>query len=324
MFGPGLLPRTLDASFRDLGSATDATRASAVRDVVRHALEDPGVRSRALPVLEKALSSDRSNIVRSAAAIALADLGAGEALPTLLVAVEDADPHVRQMALSALGEIGDVRARPRLERALQDARPEVRYQALIAFARAAADDAEAVAAALTGALDDADAEIRYIAMRLAEEHRVLGELPERAARLLERVERADDAIRVVAAIYLARLGDAQGRAAVVDVVAGRRRTPQLEDEQACVELVGELGLRETIPHLEQRAWGRGGGWLRVLGLGSSDRARCAWHARVALSAMGHERARGEIVADLSSWRREVREAAAVAAARSGITPSAVG
>src|SRR5580704_12283294 len=159
MFAPSPLPRTLDASFRDLGSKTGSTRASAIRDVVRHALEDPATRARAVPLLERALSSDGSNVVRSAAAVALADLGAGEALPTLLVAVEDVDPHVRQMALTALGEIGDARARPRLERALKDGRPEVRYQAVIAFARAASDDAEAVAGALVAALGDADPEI---------------------------------------------------------------------------------------------------------------------------------------------------------------------
>ena len=38
MFSPSPLPRNLEASFRDLASEKPATRASAIRDVVRHAL----------------------------------------------------------------------------------------------------------------------------------------------------------------------------------------------------------------------------------------------------------------------------------------------
>ena len=34
--------------------------------------------------------------------------------------------------------------------------------------------------------------------------------------------------------------------------------------------------------------------------------------------MGHQQARAEIMADLSSWRKETREAAVVAAGRAGI------
>src|SRR5580704_1710738 len=117
MFAPSPLPRTLEASFRDLGSTSYATRASAIRDLVRHAVDDEAARGRAIPLLERALASDTASAVRAAAAVALADLRAGDALATLLVAVEDDDPQVRQMALTALGEIGDPRARPRLERA---------------------------------------------------------------------------------------------------------------------------------------------------------------------------------------------------------------
>src|SRR5580658_4854243 len=152
MFGSAPVPRNLEASFRDLASATAATRASAVRDVVRHARRNDDTRARAIRVIEKALKDDTSPGVRADAAVALADLAAHEALASLLVAVEDDDGHVRQMALSALGEIGDARAMQRLERALRDGRPEVRYQAVIAFSRVAKDDAGAVASALARAL----------------------------------------------------------------------------------------------------------------------------------------------------------------------------
>jgi hypothetical protein len=321
MFTPSPLPRSLEASFRDLGSHKVATRTSAIRDVVRHSVHSDATRARAIPQLEKALRDDPSPAVRAEAAVALADVVAREALPMLLVAVEDDDAHVRQMALSALGEIGDARAAQRLERALRDGRPEVRYQAVIAFARVAKNDAAAVAVALSEALDDDDEAIRYIAMRVAEERLAMGAgvEPLRGSAIVasaeQLIEGADDALAVVAALYLARLGRERGRAVVLDVVAERRNTPELEDEQACIDLAGELALTDAIPHLERRAWGARRLVRAVLSWGGGDGASCAWHARIALARMGHDRARAEILADLASWRRETREAAVVAAGR---------
>jgi hypothetical protein len=331
VFLPAPLPRNLEASFRDLASDRAATRSSAIRDLVRHALRSDATRQRAIPLLEGALKNDATPAVRSEAAVALADLSAHEALASLLVAVEDDDGHVRQMALSALGEIGDARATQRLDRALRDARPEVRYQAVIAFARVAKDSPATVAGALLRALDDEDEAIRYIAMRIAEENLATqgpldaggggaaGADPLRDPRLVTRAEQLveghDEAIIVVAALYLARLGRPAGLGVVMDVIAEARSTPEIEDEQACVELAGELGLREAVPHLERRAWGRRRVVRAVLSWGAGDRASCAWHARIALARMGHERARAEILADLASWRRETREAAVVAAGR---------
>jgi HEAT repeat protein len=321
MFTPSPLPRSLEASFRDLESERPATRVSAIRDVVRHALLSDAVRAKAVTALEHALKDDKVAQVRAGAAVALADVAANEALPSLLVAVEDDDAYVRQMAIAALGEIGDGRATRRLERALGDSRPEVRYQAIIAFSRVAKDDPLAVASSLARALGDDDAAIRYIAMRVAEEFQVDGQplrddtIRAGAERL---VEGDDDDAAVVAALYLARVGQERGRAVVLDVIAEARSTPELEDEQACVELAGELPIREAIPHLERRAWGTRRLLRSLLSWGAGDRASCAWHARIALARMGHERARGEIVADLASWRRETREAAVVAAGRARV------
>jgi HEAT repeat protein len=285
---------------------------------VSHSLRSDATRARAVPALERALKGDDDPRVRAAAAVALADVAAREALPSLLVAVEDDDAHVRQMALTALGEIGDARAAQRLERALRDERPEVRYQAVIAYARVAAADASAVAAALTHALGDGDPAVRYIAMRVAEEHRTEGHalrddgLTSRAERLLRS---SDPAVSVVAALYLARHANPDARAVVVDVIADRRRTPELEDEQACIELAGRLDLRDAIPSLEKRVWGARRAVRSVLSWGAGAGSRCAWHARIALARMGHARARAEILVDLGSWRRGTREAAVVAAGR---------
>jgi hypothetical protein len=321
MFSLSPLPRSLEASFRDLESDRASTRTAAIRDLVRHAVDADPVRVRAIASLERVLRGDRSADVRGDAAVALADLRAHEALATLLVAVEDDDGHVRQMALAALGEIGDPRAAARLERALADARPEVRYQAIIAFARIARDDPPSVAAALARALDDEDEAIRYIALRMAEEHGLGGE-PLHDTRIEARAEHlvdaADDAVAVVAGLYLACLGRPRGRAMVMDVVAERRSTPELEDEQACVELAGQLELRDAIPDLERRVWGRRRVLRTVVSWGAGDPSSCAWHARIALARLGHARARAEILADLGSWRRDTREAAVVAAGRARI------
>jgi HEAT repeat protein len=318
VFLPPPLPRTLEAAFRDLESEKASTRASSIRDVVRHALRSDATRARAIGRLESTLKADAVPGVRSEAAVALADLAAHEALPALLVAVEDDDAHVRQMALAALGEIGDRRAVPRIERALRDERPEVRYQAVIAFAHLAKDDPHAISAALVRALDDGDPAIRYIAMRLAEEHDVDGE-PLRddslAARASDLADGSDEAVAVVALLYLARIGTERGRQGVLDVIAERIATPELEDEQACVELAGQIDLRDAVPYLERRAWGPRRIVRALVSWGAGDRASCAWHARIALARMGHARAQAQILAELRSWRREVREAAVVAVGR---------
>jgi HEAT repeat protein len=295
------------ASLRDLASDRAAVRASAIKDLARHAQADEAARARAIPLLERALKNDEHAQVRGAAAVALADVKGNEGLATLLAAVEDVDGYVRQMALSALGEIGDPRALPRIERALADERPEVRYQAIIAYARfAPADD---VVPALVRATSDADPAIRYIALRLAEDRvdaahdgaDAKGSLLARAKELLE-----DEAgeVRLAAAIHLAKSGDLSGRSLLLGVIAGTARA-EPEDEREAVEIAGAVGLKEAVPHLERRAWG----------LARYVKETCAWSARIALARMGNARATSEILKDLESRRRDARDAAVVAAGR---------
>ena len=106
---------------------------------------------------------------------------------------------------------------------------------------------------------------------------------------------------------------------MLDVVSEARSTPEIEDEQACVELAGDLHMDEALPHLERRAWGPRRILRSVIAWGAGDRTSCAWHARIALARLGHERARAEILADLSSRRRERREAAVVAVGRARLS-----
>ncbi|MBX3212274.1 MAG: HEAT repeat domain-containing protein [Labilithrix sp.] len=322
MLGPPLLPRNLEASVRDLGSAKPDVRVAAVADLVRHARADEGVRARAIPLLVERLT-DEVPRVRAAVAVALGDLEATEGVKGLLVAVEDDAAYVRQMAINALGEIGDRCALPRLRRALKDARPEVRYQSIIAFARVADRagglDASEVDDALFEAASDADEAIVHIALRVAEERLDEGTAPD--GRLLARaralvadagapgeVSGARSHVVLVAAILLAKSGDERGHEIVRRVVRGEKiggQAAEKEDERAAVELAGELGFTDLATHLERRAWGA----MRFI------RDTCPFHARIALARMGHDRAKKEILSELGSTRREVLSGAVVAAGR---------
>lgn len=338
MLGPPPLPRNLEASVRDLGSARPEIRVSAIEDLTRHAGSDDAVRERALPLLVERLADDHSR-VRAAAAVALADLKASSAYPSLLLAVDDDDAYVRQMALNAVGELGDPRALPRLRRALADDRPEMRYQAIIAFVRLAElaeERTSEVDDALLAATDDADDAVVHIAIRLAEERldasagrpsrapdapevgrpfRAPGDWsprvdPRIVARARALVASGTAAVALVAAIFALKAGsdDTAAKALVMGVVRGdtvRGQKPEKEDERAAIELVGELGLKEAIPYLEKRAWG----------LARLVRDTCTFSARLALARLEHPRAKREILAELGSDKRDVLAGAVVAAGR---------
>jgi len=299
MLAPPPLPRKYDACVRDMSSAKAEVRASAAQDIVRYGRDDDH-RKETLTLLKKGLD-DESPRVRAAVAIALADLEATDAVPALIVRMEDDDAHVRQMAITALGEINDPRSQERLLRALADRRPEVRYQAVIAYARVATDEDD-IAKAIGKATRDDDMNVRYIALRLAEEHGVKStDVILRAARLLE-----DDSrdVAIAAGIYLTKAGDPRGHALVLAVVSGAQRAEK-EDEREAVELTGRAGLRQAIGDLERRAFG----------LKSKIADTCSFHAIIALARMGHEKAIASIEADLASKNAKKRAAAVVAAGR---------
>ncbi|MGK3984656.1 HEAT repeat domain-containing protein [Sorangium sp. So ce136] len=304
MFGPAPAKRTLEAALRDVGSTKPAVRVEAVTDLVPYAAT---AREQVLRAVEGALRADEHAAVRAAAAIALADTKAVEALPALLLAVEDVDPHVRQMAITALGEIGDGRATGRLRRALSDERPEVRFQAVIAFPRVCAQPADAIEA-VTQATHDDDPLVCHIALRMFEElGESAGELPPSGmARARALLGHASPLVRAAAAIITARFGDPVGHPVLVEIVEGKLRGVDHEDEAAAIELCGELGLRAARSGLERRAFG-----LKI-GFG---REPLRWHARVALARMGHERAVREILGELGAWDRHRRTLAVAAAGR---------
>ncbi len=326
MFRAPPLPRTLEAALRDAVEEKPAVRVDAISDLVAHADDS---RERVLGALDKALS-DGDARVRAAALRALGAIGAHEVLPALLVACEDDDATVRQEAIAALGEVGDERACGKLERALVDGRPEVRFQAVMAYPRVCStrDD---VVAVLERATRDADQHVVHVALRMAEE---IGGAPSRTASLeaddamiLAEEEDEDGAsvappsllerarslltheaprVRAVAAVVLARAGDAGGDAVIVGVVDGSVATPEAEDVSSAIELAGRRGLTRATSALERRAFGG------LLGFG---RDAWSWHARTALARLGHARARHEILRELDAGDRTRATLAVVAAGR---------
>jgi len=305
------LPRTLQAALRDVHHAKLSVRGSALRDLARLSLGDD--RQVALAALAKALREDGEPSVRAGAAVALADAEAQECIEAITLATRDESDHVRQMALIALGEVarpGDEGARAAAERGLCDAAPAIRYQALIAIYRVCGEDAVAV---VLERLSDADEQIRYVALRLLEEHWLEEPAAPRADRALEpaalervrpALEDSSEAVRLAAAILLARAGDSAGQGALIAAVNSRRAAREPEDEHAAVELAGELKLEAARRGLERRAFS-----------GLLSRDRFAWQARVALAKMGDKRAKRSILRDLKAWTRDTRTLAVAAAGR---------
>lgn len=311
MFRAPQLPRTLEAALRDVRSAKTKVRIEAARELVPHA---EAARERVVGALE-ALLSDEEASVRAAVATTLGEVEGREAVPALLAAVEDADVEVRGMAVAALGEIGDPRATERLQRALSDERPEVRFQAAMAFPRVCVDRDDALEALLLATRDD-DAHVVHIALRMAEE---LAGDEEPDARVLVRARallgHEAGSVRIASAILTARAdattpdherARAKAKGVLVEVARGELASGDGEDVAAAIELCGELGLEAARSGLERRAFG---------GVIALRRDRFAWHARVALARMSHERAAREILAELGGWTRDQRTLAVAAAGR---------
>jgi HEAT repeat protein len=305
MFGIRSLPRTLEAALRDLRHAKNETRISALRDLAR--LSETADRPRALRALCEVMESDAELHVRAAAALALGDADAEESREALLSAARTSPLQVREMALAALGEIaepGDPEVLELLAAARQDPAPEMRFQALIALNRVAHD---ALPEQLVDASRDLDAEVRQIVYRLAEEHVLEGRALPEPLRQRARAALRDEvpSVRLTAAILLARVGDQCGADVIRAVVERKDRVASLEDEQAALELAGELQISEARPALSRRAFG-------FFGL---FRDPLAWHARVALARLGDEQAKAAILRGLSAFTRDARTIAVAAAGR---------
>lgn len=304
MFPLAPLPRNVEAALRDASHAKLRVRLSALDDLGRLATGPD--RDRVVRVLMKLLANDPSAEVRARAAIALADAKAESAGATLIAAAQgDSDEKVKQMAILALGELGagDPARLATVRSALSAPSAPLRFQALVALHHLARNDIEP---ALQASFEDADAEVRFVAIRVAEE-RFIGGTGRRPAWLVDKLKQAlgDEAsfVRLLAAIVLHRAGEDSDALVLADAVNGRVGVREAEDEQVAIEIAGELCLEQAREGLERRAFG----WFGV------SRDPFAWQARVALARMGHVRAVGSILEDLQGWTWETRTLAAAAA-----------
>ncbi|MEZ4372642.1 MAG: HEAT repeat domain-containing protein [Polyangiaceae bacterium] len=303
MLGFRPLPRTLNAAVRDArGASRDLVRIEATRDLARYAAsEDPEERERSTLALIEGLS-DKVAAVRGESALALADAKAEGARDALLELVRDSNQRVRQMALVALGELaepGDAAVAKELRRAFSSDSPELRYQAVIALARVVPDDEAPLVCCLT----DDDPQIRYIALRLCEERYDERELPHQIALRAERALKDDDLhVRVAAAIWLCKRGEAAAERVLVEALNSFSSKLSPEDEIAAVDAAGTKRLEAARPGLERRAFGLFGG-------------PAVWQARVGLALMGDGRAKERLLRGLKSWNRDTRTHAVVAIGR---------
>jgi HEAT repeat protein len=197
-----------------------------------------------------------------------------------------------------------------VEPALADEAPSLRFQALIALAKLAPARADR---AILDALDDDDDQIRYLAVRLVEEHWLVepgSSLEDRVAkRVARRLEDAQVRIRLAAAIVLTRAGFENGHEQIARALNTSRRLDDVDDEAAAIDLAGDRGIVAARPGLEQRAFG-------MLG---PRRDGFAWHSRVALARMGDVRAATSIARGLDALSRDTRTFAVAAAGQARLT-----
>lgn len=297
--------RSFDAALRDLRSERHDVRESAARDLVRHADDH---RAEVVKALTAALADENAD-VRATAATGLGDVKAREAVDPLIAATEDSHDFVRQMALSALAELSDERALPVFSTALGSEAPSDRFQAVMGIAKTS-HDANRVREVLLHATRDEDHLVRHIALRLAEERgdgtAVEPVFVDRARALLDD---DSDVVRVAAAVLLGRMGRRDGAEVLSQVVSRTIITSEHDDEAAAIELCGELGLKAAVDALRKRAFGR------VILLSSDP---FAWHARVALAALGDAKAVKWVLDELGAWTRERRTLAVAAAGRARV------
>lgn len=299
------MPRNARATFRDAASPKPAVRLSAIADLVRWA--DGGERARCIAQLRALLAGDSDVEVRARSAVALADARDDDALPALIAAARKGPPRVSQMALVAIGELaprGSDPAAAVVRAFLASDAPALRFQALVAAQRLF--DGADLAQCLLRALADAEARVRYIACRIAEESLFAAEAPPPPVEILDALQDrlGDEAteVAIAAALILARRGSGRAQGIVVRTLNRSRALQEPDDEQAAIELCADLDLTAAGPGLRARAFG-----------GVFGSSPFSFQARVALARLGDARARAQILRDLSSFRRSVR-ARAVAAA----------
>lgn len=318
MFGPTPLPRTLEASLRDVSSDDAKVRASAFADLARHTDADGVARTRIVAALERGILREDDVRVRVAAVLAVADLEATEVVPAVLMATEDDAPFVRELAVRALGELGDARALPKVRRLLDDERPELRYQAVAAWSRLPHETVDERLVPILAAFRRPHElrDVKLMVLRVLDEIVDRGPLEGAPADLDKLLREAleDDGTALLSALVLAKLGDAEGRRVVGRFVA-RRPLPgsvPSEDDREAILIAGRFRWPELVPSLLRRA----------RGIGRFLADTCATESLVALAALGDARSIAELERLVRKARGANLDALALLCARARVAPAA--
>ena len=186
----------------------------------------------------------------------LVDMGV-EAVPALIVALDDGKEYVRISAISTLGQLGPVasEAVPALTRALTDAKADVRTRAAFALARMGKHARPAIPA-LGRNLDDPNPIVRWASFAAV---RALGTDAVAAVPALGRVARNprsrvwdDRSSNFQNSRILEYLADSvKGNADAAPVLAAFQRSKPTSDSELAIQILADLGpaARDAVPSL---------------------------------------------------------------------------
>jgi len=279
-----------------VGSPKGHVRAAAAHDLSQYI--DSSAAATVVSKLEQLALEDSVIEVRVAAMLALVDGGAKQSVGSMVQLARSGVPRIRQIALLALAELaepGQTEAIGAAMQAVVSPLPALRYQGLVALKSLQQDDSTNV---IMNQLTDEDSEVRWVAVRLLEEL-CIRECPDDSVPVNPNRNAVKDAVRpllkdlsprvaLAATLLLSRLRDATAVESLAGWLARSAAKLDPQDEQAAIELAGQLGLASAKADLERRAW-------PLLWEGPTT-----WTARVALAQLGDARARQSILQNLFS------------------------
>ncbi len=184
---------------------------------------------------------DLDEKVRHAAAKALGQGGAVDAVPVMVAWLANPDARTRAIAAEALGEIGGAEATAALTRSLGDTDPAVRQRAVKALGTIGKNGNPSVVAALIPRLEDDKAEVKNATITQLEE------LGDRRAviPLVAKFSETSRETRRLAVRAIGRLGDASAVPALTRLIGD----PDEEVRTAAVAALGTLGAIDAIEPL---------------------------------------------------------------------------
>ena len=226
---------------------------------------------------------DEEVYVRMAAAGALGEIGP-EALPHLIQALKDEEGDVREAATWALGEIKAPEAVPHLIQALKDEDEDVRWAAAGSLGEIKAPEA---IPHLIQALGDEDKNVRWLVAEALGKTKA----PEAIPHLIQALEDEDKDVRAAAAMALGEIKALEAVLRLIDALEAKNGVVRW----AAAEALGKIGSPDSLPNLLEALKDKDG--------------VVRWAAARALGEIGPEAVR-HLIEGLRDEDEDVRRAAA--------------